>query len=504
MKRRKLCVLGLSAVPAVLLVVVFHGTWTTTVIPSKSAQKLLTDSNRVRSEPKSIKSYDDHERFTAHHHQAESTQMPHSKDCADEHFKRECCQNRTIRSVDQESLYGELPSGQAPKQVGHTGGYMLSFRYYEQQTQGTRNLLQMQCLADSFGMRIVEPFVIGSMFSIPISVVHSTENISQKYLSLGDLVDIKGWNMEAHKKFGYSSIASWDEFLLNAPRKVIAHCIRYRNPPKIQVPIPGFNYRQGCPKQCYDKFSKSIEYLSAFGFYLVQKTCSNFVDYAGSVPTERFIENVMGKYSSGEVTVLVNEFRGLFGLYRLPVLSECGIIHNRIDVSTMPSSRIRADARKYSTDVFNGRPYAAVIARIERVILHLHQNVSECSQEIAGILKDLKSSHKISDSFLAMDVGTFGSSGSARNNFKPYGEVLFNSIYGNQWSFSDWEASFESLASSDNPAYVANLQRTIAASSRCLILFGGGGFQGQARNLYERFHPDPKSQCIYKVCSREV
>ena len=67
-----------------------------------------------------------------------------------------------------------------------------------------------------------------------------------------------------------------------------------------------------------------------------------------------------------------------------------------------------------------------------------------------------------------------------------------------------WESSFESIASSDNPAYVANLQRMIAASSRCLILFGGGGFQGMARNLYERFHPDPKSWCIYKVCSCEV
>ena len=409
-------------------------------------------------------------------------------------------ENRTDIGMHQLPHRDEMPS----KQPRHTGGYMLSFRYYEQQTQGIRNLLQMQCLADSFGMKIVEPFIIRSQFAIPIFNASSTENLTKKYLGLGDLVDMKRWNMETDLKFGYTSISTWEDFLLNAPRKVVAHCIRYRNPPKIQVPIPGFNYQHGCPKGCFTKFTNSMEYLGAFGFELVQKTCSNFIDYAGSVMAGSFMENVMGKYFPGEVTLLVNEFRGFFGLYRLPVLSECGITHNKVNISTLPSLRIRTDTHKYSKLVFQGRPYAAVIARIERIILHLHQNVSGCSQEIVRLLKDLKSSHGISDTFLAMDVGKFGSSGSVRNNFQPYGEILFKSIYANQWSFDEWESSFESIASSDNPAYVANLQRTIAASSRCLILFGGGGFQGMARNLYERFHPDPNSWCIYKICSREV
>ena len=422
-------------------------------------------------------------------------------DDGDKYRKEGCnCENRSDNSMGQLAYH----NGMSTKQSRYMGGYMLSFRYYEQQTQGIRNLLQMQCLADSFGMKIVEPFIVRSQFVIPLFNASSTENLTKKYLGLSDLVDMERWNTETHMKFGYTAVSTWEDFLLKAPRKIIAHCIKYRNPPKIPVPIPGYNYQHGCPKQCFDKFTKSMEYLGAFGFQLVQKTCSNFIDYAGSVMPEDFMENVMGKYSPGEVTLVVNEFRGFFGLYRLPVLSECGITHNKVNISTVPSERIRTDARKYSKLVFKGRPYAAVIARIERVILHLHQNVSECSQEIIQLLWDLKSSHDISDTFLAMDVGKFGSSGSARNNFQPYGEILFNSIYGNRWSFGEWESSFESIASSDNPAYVANLQRTIAASSKCLIMLGGGGFQGMARNLYERFHPDPNSWCIYKVCSREV
>ena len=71
--------------------------------------------------------------------------------------------------------------------------------------------------------------------------------------------------------------------------------------------------------KCFDKFTKSMEYVGAFGFQLVQKTL-NFIDYAGSVVPGDFMEDVMGKYSPSEVTLAANKFRGFSGLYRLPVL----------------------------------------------------------------------------------------------------------------------------------------------------------------------------------------
>ena len=516
--RRNSLLILLAVSGTVILFIVFHGRWTAsdTKVSSNSGLKVLVDS-KLRANVESRRNVPNQHDTAGHSHrnrlsrnsaattytskndQREAAPADNA-DC-DKYRKVGCdCENRTDNSMGQLSRHNEIST----KYSGRRGGYMLSFRYYEQQTQGIRNLLQMQCLADSFGMKIVEPFIVRSQFVIPIFNASGTENLTKKYLGLSDLVDMKRWNTETHINFGYTAVSTWEEFLLKAPRNIIAHCIKYRNPPKIQVPIPGYHYQHGCPKQCFDKFTKSMEYLGAFGFQLVQKTCSNFIDYAGSVMPEEFMENVMGKYSPNEVTLVVNEFRGFFGFYRLPVLSECGITHNKVNISTLPSSRIRTDAHKYSQLVFKGRPYAAVIARIERIILHLHQNVSECSREIIKLLWDLRSSHDIADTFLAMDVGRFGSSGSARNNFQPYGETLFKSIYGNRWSFDEWESSFESIASSDNPAYVANLQRTIAATSKCLILFGGGGFQSMARNLYERFHPDPNSWCIYKVCNREV
>ena len=516
MRRRTLYVLSVCSVSTVVvLVIAFQGKWTSTAtsVPNNIDKKPIQTSKtrfgeRFNEDGGGQEGHSQH-RLPAGEVEARPTNLgleePAKKKC-DEVQTSKCFKDKDlaiVENVNDKKLGGEETSEWTTMpQSGHKGGYMLSFRYYEQQTQGTRNLLQMQCLAHSVGMRIVEPFVIRSMFSIPISNVSSTEKLSQTYLTLNDLVDMKRWNLEAAKKFGYTSIASWEEFLHKAPRKVVANCIRYRNPPKIPVPIPGFNFREGCPDSCFDRFRKSMEYLGAFSFQLVKSTCSNFVDYAGSVTKESFFENALGTYSPNEVTLLVNEFRGFFGLYRLPINSECGILHNRVNLSTLPSTRIKADAQKYATDVFQGRTYAAVVVRIERIILHLHLNVSNCSQEIVRVLQSLKTSHGISDTFLAMDVGKFGSSGSVRHNFQPYGEVIFNSIYGNQWSFNKWEESFENSSSSSNPAYVANLQRTIAASGSCLILVGGGGFQGQARNLYEKLHPDTKSWCLYKICSR--
>ena len=384
-----------------------------------------------------------------------------------------------------------------------TRGYMLSFRYYEQQTQATRTLLQMQCFADSIGSTIVEPFVFRSSFSIRFQEFSSSIEPTDQFLTLTDLIDTELWNREAFNRYGYHPISSWKDFIKHAPRNVIVHCIRYRNPPRIPIPRPGHNYRMGCTKDCFKRFNESLSFLSKFGFKMVRKSCSNVVTYAGAVTTSNFVENILGNYKASEVSVLINEFRGFFGLYRLPVLSECGIRHFEVDVPVMPSARIRTDARKYSKVVFSGRPYVAILARIERVVFQLHHDIEQCAKEVESVLKQLRSSQKLSDIFLAMDVGKFGSSGAALKNLQPHGETLFQSIYQEKWSFKEWEETFERLAWSNNSAYVANLQRTIAAKGDCLVMVGAGGFQAQARTLYEKFHPDSNSWCVFKVCSEE-
>ena len=78
-------------------------------------------------------------------------------------------------------------------------GYLIAFRYYEQQTQALRNYLQFQCLGNSFGMRIVEPFIRKSFFSFPFDELLAGRNL----LQLGDSIDLDLWNQQTTSKFGF-------------------------------------------------------------------------------------------------------------------------------------------------------------------------------------------------------------------------------------------------------------------------------------------------------------
>lgn len=375
------------------------------------------------------------------------------------------------------------------------GGFVLAFRFWEQQTQAMKSLLQLQCLFTHFGMQTVEPFLYKSFLGFPFS------ELTEEHLHLADLVDVDMWNDEATKQFNLLPLAPWSEFLHSAPRKVIVVCVRYRNPPRIHIPIPGFDYRKGCSESCYVKLNGSLSVLSQYGhFKIVRMACVNFVQYGGAVSEQSLIENILGKYDYREVTVLINEFRGFFGLYRMPVLSTCGIDLYKPSFTILPSAAVMDDASRYIAEVFKGEPFIAILVRIERVVLHLEHNITECSSLLKSLLTSLSTEHNINHYFLAMDVGKFGSSGSITHNITSYGNIVLNSVFDGSITFEDWESLFETHTSKVQAAYIANLQRAIAAQSHCLVMFGGGSFQGKARDFYEHHHPNHRDRCIHKIC----
>lgn len=381
-------------------------------------------------------------------------------------------------------------------------GYLFALKYYEQQTQAAKNYLQMQCLADSYGMQVVEPFVYLSSISFPFSVIQRKKK--GRLLRFGDLIDMEVWNRQAVERYNYPPVAMWEEFLAYAPRNLVIVCVRYRDPPKIRIPIPGHNFRTGCPDACYSKFSSALSYLQPHGFHLVKKACANFIDYAGSVSAESFLSNFLieGRHKSGDVTVILSEFRGFFGLYRLQVLSPCGILtSSRLNISNIPSQKLIREAEKYALANFHGAPYVSILVRVEKIVLHSRLNMTKCGLNVVSILQNLQTRRGLKECFLAMDVGRFGSSGAEANHLQPEGEKLFDLVYRKKWSFVEWEESFARSSSSTNPAYVANLQRTLASRGECLLMVGAGGFQAQARSLYETYHPDQSRRCVYKVCS---
>lgn len=403
-----------------------------------------------------------------------------------------------------EKLTSPAPAAFDPQQVKQEPpkakrlGYLIALKYYEQQTQATKNFLQMQCLASNYSMQVVEPFISKSQLTFSLSQGQK----EQMPLRLGDLIDMGLWNQQAVGRYGYPPVASWEDFLANAPRNVVLVCVKCRDPPRIKIPKPGSNFRLGCSDDCFDKFNSTLSFLSEYHFRLVRKACANFVAYAGSVTSEDFLRNILleSRYRREDVTVILSEFRGFFGLYRMQILSPCGLITHadiKRNLQIMPSQRLVQEARKYSEMNFGKRPYISVLVRVEKIVLHSLLNITKCADEVVSVLERFD----VQEYFLAMDVGRYGSSGSILHDLQPHGEQLFRRVYGDRWTFEQWEESFTRASSSNNPAYVANLQRTLAAMGRCLLMVGAGGFQAQARNLYEKYHPEASSRCVYKICA---
>ena len=357
-----------------------------------------------------------------------------------------------------------VTTSQQPKR-----GYLTSLKYYEQQTQATKNILQFQCLADSYGMKIVEPFVHQSFFSLPFSEMISSEKIPMKF---GDIINLQSWNEQTRIKYEYVNMATWDEFLQDAPKDVVVVCVRYRDPHHLPVPNPGQGYTTGCKEGCYNAFSSSLTYLAKYQFRLVKKVCANFVDSATSVEESNFKKHILGRLKQDGVTVLLNEFRGFFGLYRMPVVSTCGVRHRRMNISIFPSHRLVNEVHRYVHMNFMDRPFFSVLVRMERIVQHTRVNKTRCIQEVLVTLQRLRYERKLRDNVLGMDVGRFGSRGSSVHNINHLGKEFFRIVNLTNQSFEDWENSFSNFLGSINPAYIANFQRTLATRSECLILVG--------------------------------
>ena len=116
--------------------------------------------------------------------------------------------------------------------------------------------------------------------------------------------------------------------------------------------------------------------------------------------------------------------------------------------------------------------------------------------------------HKKWGRTLAIDLGRFGSvhflkhGNKANRAVNGLFETFFTSIFGDKnWSTDEYERSFMKYLGTEDPVYIAQIQRTIAARSDCLILVGGQStYQSVAISFYKNFHPNIKEHCIIKHC----
>ncbi len=381
-------------------------------------------------------------------------------------------------------------------------GFLVSLGFWEQQTQGLLNFHQLQCLANHIGMRVVEPFLTGTSYSLNPAIKDAE--------SLGKLINMDVWNSKLSSAHGYQPVLSWEIFKQEAPMQLIIHCIQYRAAGVFPRSIDFNGIQNGCSKECYEQFDPLLLLLQQEGFKQIRKSCTNVLKLSltSTVSFKEFKESIFARYDPSTVTVIFDEFRGLdphLGGVRLPLQLDSPCIHTRRlpPKIIVPSAQIMKDAERYYTKIAKN---VGILARIEKIHANRHTFI-ECVEKAVQIKEELYKNQSLRNTFLSMDVGKYGSTSVNifhANQLLTQGQTLFEKVYTQEenWTFQEWEKSFSSIASSGNVAYVANLQRTIAAKATCLILIGGGSFQEQAEQWHrEQFYPELSNQCVYTVCT---
>ena len=128
-----------------------------------------------------------------------------------------------------------------------------------------------------------------------------------------------------------------------------------------------------------------------------------------------------------------------------------------------------------------------------------------CVQNAIKQWKKIRKLYSIYSTFVTVDVGTFGSASlkEVRQSTMEVAEHLFSEIYGGTLSLRMWEQTFTTIGKgrTKSPAYIAMMQKVIAAKGRVLITAGGGNFLKNARELHNRFHHSPQVVTLQSDCS---
>ena len=363
-------------------------------------------------------------------------------------------------------------------------------KYRDQLTGGALNLLSLICLTTKFGgVRVVEPFLVNSDFGL------NTSKRWTEQLKFSDINDISMWKEYTSTKH-YNPLVSYEIFTKDAPRKVLL--VQYYYP-------------------CGDHtvWSMAREFCDSNGLELVGKVCLRY-DREKIFTIDMLENQIYSHYKKTEVVVLFEMYGGIVEqqysgerTFRLSARdTKCS---RRMDFdyykAVKPSPSVFSDANTYIQRYLNGSStYISLMIRLERILLLAkawnRHNSTQCAKEcLNSVLKkwrDTKTRTGITTTFLAIDVGAYGSRSFhnysvIENAVLPAVEEFFSAVYDNRTSLEEWEDTFSSvgLGRTKTSGYIAMMQKVIAVRGDVLILVGKkahSSFQTASKSLYHKFH----------------
>ena len=375
--------------------------------------------------------------------------------------------------------------------------------YHDQLTGGGMNLFGLQCLTHSIhpNLVVVEPFVVGSTFGAALDI----RNVSASEMPwkgdavrMSDVYNMEKW-LQYSEKNHYAPLVTWEAFLEEAPRDVV---------------LVQHVWNDGCgiDKHMYTPF------LQLYRFRVVREVCLNF-RYSGALKLWQFKDIVYGHLDPQKLTVIYQMWMKIATMvekYAINIISspcakgKVGVLPFK-KLHASPSEKLYTQAELYVSRFLSGvtdHMYIAVMLRIERMFLQSSDRLNLLSICLDNLIKEweyMKNATGITTTFVALDYGTYGSKGFLLREYvdtKPLEDKLVALLHTmGQGNFSEWESRFAEAAGTQNPGYIASLQRIIASKARCLITAGEGTFQDHAFALHESFFGKTCSIRLRKDCT---
>ena len=396
---------------------------------------------------------------------------------------------RKIKAV--QNIVPHYPVNKLTRGKVNRTGYVLALEFWDQQTFSVQNIISLQAWAGWLGVPTLEPFLMATKFGVPLAddkAFHANGTVS--YLAMSDLYDVEQWNRECstyHHRL--SPLTPWSDFFTNAARDVI---------------FVYFAQWKGC-KMNVVSYNKT---LSKLGFRIIRTQC---------IEHRTLTEDSLKAIVYGKNNVSQSDVSVVFDCWNRQDLTHVirqmsfSMISGSFIVSLQPSKKLIGEAMQYQQNYLtpNGN-YIAVLLRVEWLIMNRGPDKREsvlgsCLNRTIGWLHTAANTTEITQVFVGMDIGRFGST-TLRDLNMVYvanlGESFLKTAYRDQqMTLKKWENTFTDTSSSKVPGYMAFLQKTVAVHARCLLLVGYGSFQAHALQAYRKLHKEG-DECYLKTDSQ--
>ncbi|XP_065900724.1 uncharacterized protein [Dysidea avara] len=407
-------------------------------------------------------------------------------------------------------------------------GHVFIYSSLEEQTNGARNIWQLEMWAKQVNMTAVaEPFAVNSMFGVMGAIPSFTS------LRFGDYFDKGKWNKMVNKYSG-CPLVEWEEFVSTAPRQAIVLYTLLRTKKPGQEPEPGLNvsYGEDDVKKYkpgkYEQITNSDMLWIKRNFNITRiVTFVHNAAISNPLTLEEYNSYVFGDLNPSQVTLICVNWIGIgVTKFRIQIRSapasflksikvEFKLQVNSSGVSPVvsPSPKIMKAYQAYISQYFGNRKYIAAVFRTFTVMYYHHAQfpqqskyLLECSKKLKHELNKVRNKWEI---FLAYDLGVFGSGVYSYFNSSHEKQVirLQNQILSDVYSGSPQRKQrdarlIKAAGGITDRGFIALLEKTIATHADCIVLLGvTSSFVQSSANMYMSLHKI--NPCVVSICSEK-